>query len=356
MYSLPNAALKAVRTPEERFTNLPDYNYKPHYIQYGHLRMSYIDEQSPIFDLNSGELVYGASESEVSTEIYLCLHGQPTWGYLYRKMVPVFLASRGRRKTGGVKKLVRRRVIVPDLIGFGRSDKPLEASEYTFELHRDSILCLITRLDLKNITLVCQDWGGIIGLTIPMDMPTRFNRILAMNTCLPLAARIRPGFPIWRQWCNDRPDMIVSEILSDPHSPLGLGNANLSQAEKDAYDAPFPDITYKAGARAFPNLVPEKGVKNGPPEGLRAREWLGSPEAAYLKVFLAIGHQDPCIGSMVMRATASLFSSGCAILDLPEAGHFVQEWGQTVAAKALDYFEAVSNIDVLPPKSKSSKL
>ena len=142
----------ALRTPEDRFANLPGYPFAPHYHDGANsLRMHYLDE--------------GPREAPVA----LCLHGQPTWSYLYRKMIPAFLAA-------GL------RVVAPDFFGFGRSDKPEEDATYTFEFHRNSLIALIEALDLKRITLVCQDWGGLIGLTLPMDMANRFERLIVMNT------------------------------------------------------------------------------------------------------------------------------------------------------------------------------
>jgi pimeloyl-ACP methyl ester carboxylesterase len=146
--------IPVVRTPAQAFENLPDYRWSPEYandmLGYPGLRMAYLDE------------------SPRDAPVFLCLHGQPTWSYLYRKMIPVFLADGAR-------------VIAPDLFGFGQSDKPVNDDDYTFNFHRGS---LMAHLDLQNVTLVCQDWGGILGLTIPYEMPERFSRLLVMNTVL----------------------------------------------------------------------------------------------------------------------------------------------------------------------------
>ena len=167
-------SIDALRTPEERFSLLPAFRYQPNYVDdlpgFEQLRMAYIDEG----DRNS-------------TEVFLCLHGEPAWSYLYRKMIPVFCGA-------------GYRAIAPDLFGFGRSDKPIEELTYTFDFHRNSIIRLIEHLDLKNITLVCQDWGGILGLTIPMDMPERFKRLLVMNTAIPIGEPLSEGFAKWKRF------------------------------------------------------------------------------------------------------------------------------------------------------------
>jgi len=162
-----------LRTPEERFADLPGYRFAPHYSEalpgYAGLRMHWLDE--------------GPRGAE---RTFLCLHGQPTWSYLYRRMIPL-LAAAGR-------------VVAPDCFGFGRSDKPADEAVYSFDFHRQSLIALIEMLDLRRITLVCQDWGGLLGLTIPMDMPQRFERLLVMNTALATGARAsaraaRPAAP-----------------------------------------------------------------------------------------------------------------------------------------------------------------
>ncbi|MEM8951443.1 MAG: alpha/beta fold hydrolase, partial [Pseudomonadota bacterium] len=144
--------MDALRTPDDRFRDLPGFDFAPHYVDslpgYEGLRGHYLDEGDPTSD-----------------DVFLCLHGEPSWSYLYRKMIPVFAAA-------GI------RVIAPDWLGFGRSDKPVEDAVYSFDFHRDYMLAFIRHLDLRNITLVCQDWGGVLGLTLPMEMPDRFKRLL----------------------------------------------------------------------------------------------------------------------------------------------------------------------------------
>ncbi len=169
-------AIEALRTPEERFVNLPGWSYAPHYVDdlpgYEGLRVHYVDE--------------GPREAK---QTFLCLHGEPSWAYLYRKMAPVFLESGAR-------------VVAPDFLGFGRSDKPVDDAVYSFKFHRDLLLAFIERLDLRNMTLVVQDWGGLLGLTIPVDMPERVARLLIMNTGFP---SVRSRRRVFSPGANTRP-------------------------------------------------------------------------------------------------------------------------------------------------------
>src|SRR5260370_21197384 len=178
-------------------------------------------------------------------DVFLCLHGQPTWSYLYRRMIPVFVRAGNR-------------VLALDLFGFGRSDKPVDDSVYSFDFHRNCLIDVIEMLDLERITLVCQDWGGLLGLTIPMDMPHRFERVLLMNTALGTGDVPLPeAFIAWRTGSNPHPALAVGRLLKRtcPH---------ISDAEAAAYDAPLPDVRFKAGVPRFPN--PAAG-RAGAPRG-----------------------------------------------------------------------------------------
>lgn len=292
--------MKALRTPDERFANLPDYPFAPHYFEGASgLRMHYLDE--------------GARDAPVA----LCLHGQPTWSYLYRRMIPAFLAA-------------GTRVVAPDFFGFGRSDKPEEEATYTFEFHRNSLIDLIEALDLKRVTLVCQDWGGLIGLTLPMDMPGRFERLLVMNTALGTGdVPLGEGFLAWRAFSNSKPDMDVAALMkrSEPR---------LSDAEAAAYAAPYPDARYKAGVRRFPNLVPDHSDAGGAALSRRARdfwskEWTGP-------TFMAVGMKDPVLGPPAMRMLRKVIRGCPPPLELPEAGHFAQEAGAVIVEAAMASF------------------
>ncbi|MFX1410556.1 MAG: haloalkane dehalogenase, partial [Promethearchaeota archaeon] len=248
---------------------------------------------------------------------FLCLHGQPTWSYLYRKMIPIFV-ERGFR------------AIAPDFYGFGRSDKPVEEEVYTFEFHRNSIIQFIKNLDLLNITLVIQDWGGLIGLTLPMEMSEIFSRLLIMNTALGVGDMPLPrGFLTWRKWNNDHPDL-------EPGRLIGRACPHLTEEEKAAYNAPFPDIHYKAGVRRFPNIVPDHPEAPGAKISQQARDWLQMNWSG--ESFMAVGMQDPVLGPSVMRLVRQ-YVKGCPKpVRIKEAGHFVQEWGDVVAKKALEHF------------------
>ncbi len=249
----------------------------------------------------------------------LCLHGNPSWGYLYRHMIPEFLSA-------GL------RVVVPDLIGFGRSDKPVDEAAHTFDLHRQTLLQLIERLDLNNVMLVCQDWGGIFGLTLPMAMPQRFTRLLVMNTTL-ADGRLSEGFRQWRSYSNSQGDLAVGKMLR-------RGKPDMSAEEAAAYDAPFPDASHKAALRAFPDLVPdaERDGADAAPIVL-AREaaafwrerWQGDS-------FMAVGMQDPVLGPPVMQALRRQIRGCSEAFEVAEGGHFVQEWGGPIARAALKHF------------------
>ncbi len=298
--------MTVLRTPDERFEGLPGYSFAPNYFTLKplqdspELRVHYLDEGSR----NAGST-------------FLCLHGQPTWSYLYRKMIPVFTGVGGR-------------VVAPDLIGFGRSDKPTEENGYTFTFHREMLARFVESLDLKNITLVCQDWGGLLGLTLPMDMPDRFARLIVMNTGLGTGdVPLGEGFLAWRAFNNRSPDMDIAPLMKRS-TPV------LSDAEANAYAAPFPDASYKSGVRRFPNLVPDHPDADGAALSRRAKDWLHTQWAG--QTFMAIGMQDPVLGAPAMRALAKIIKGCPPPLEIQEAGHFVQEWGDQVAKAALAHF------------------
>jgi haloalkane dehalogenase/tRNA(adenine34) deaminase len=295
-------AIEAVRTPDVRFTGLPGFAFAPHYVDdlegYEGLRVHYLDERPT---------------SPPSGRTFLCLHGQPTWCYLYRRMIPPFLAA-------------GHRVIAPDLLGFGRSDKPVDDRIYTYTFHRNMLLRLFERLGLERVTLVVQDWGGLLGLTLPMEFPGRIDRLVLMNTGLGIGRSPGPGFDAWKAFVAARPDFDVAGLMqrSCPH---------LSAAEAAAYAAPFPDDTYRAGPRVFPAIVPVRPDMDGVDlsrraAGFLAEQWQG-------QAFMAIGMQDPVLGPTVMHALAQKIRGCLPPVELPQAGHFVQEWGEDVAARAL---------------------
>ena len=295
--------IDALRTPDDRFASLPGWPYAPHYVDdlpgYEGLRVHYVDE---------------GPEKAVRT--YLCLHGQPTWSYLYRKMIPVFLESGAR-------------VIAPDWLGFGRSDKPVADETYTFHFHRNMMVELVKRLDLQNITLVCQDWGGLLGLTLPPDMPERFERLIVMNTAIATGESPGKGFDAWKAYNASQPDMDIAALMK-------RGTSVLSDAEAAAYAAPFPDITYKAGVRRFPELVMVAPGMEGVKTSQRAADWWAREWQG--ETFMAVGGADPVLGPPAMEKLRAQIRGCPEPMLIEEAGHFVQEWGEPVARAALKAF------------------
>ncbi len=294
--------IEALRTPDERFEGLPGYPFSPNYVDslpgYEGLRMHYLDE--------------GPADA---TEIFLCLHGEPSWSYLYRKMIPVFTAA-------GI------RVIAPDHFGFGRSDKPVDEDSYSFDFHRNALIAFIEHLDLQNITLVCQDWGGVLGLTVPQDMPERFSRLLIMNTGI-LTGEVNEAFREWKAVIDSDPDVPIYQVMKD-HAP------GISDEEAQAYEAPYPDQSYKAGVRRFPALVADRPDMPGVETSAKAfpfwnQQWEG-------ETFMAIGMKDRMLGPEVMYHMKELIKGCPEPLELPNADHFVQEEGELVARKALEHF------------------
>jgi pimeloyl-ACP methyl ester carboxylesterase len=287
-----------VRTPDDRFAGLPDFPYAPRYLQWRGWRAHYLDEGK-------------------AGRTWLCLHGEPTWSYLYRRMIPALLNSGGR-------------LVAPDFIGFGRSDKPEDEAIYTFDFHRAFLLELIEKLNLTNITLVVQDWGGLLGLTLPMEMPERFERLLVMNTALAGGDQpLSEGFVAWRAYVARTPDLPCGKLMSRtcPH---------LTPRELAAYDAPFPDTRYKAGARRFPQLVAERREDPGADTARRARQWLR--DAWNGESFMAIGVKDPVLGLPVMTELRKWIRGCPEPYRVENGGHFLQEWGDEVAAAALKHW------------------
>lgn len=295
----------ALRTPDAAFDDLPDYPWQPHCVNdlpsIAGLRMHYLDE--------------GAKDAPLT---WLCLHGNPAWSYLYRKMIPIWLAA-------------GHRVVAPDLIGFGKSDKPKKDSFHQFETHRQSLLDLIERLDLQRVVLVVQDWGGILGLTLPMAAPERYKGLLVMNTTLATGEQpLSAGFLAWRDWCQSQPLFDVGKLFK-------RGNPGMSAQETAAYNAPFPDKGYRAALRSFPPMVPEFADSPGAAVSRQAQafwreDWQG-------QTFMAIGQQDPVLGEPVMRQLQSQIRGCPEPMLLPEAGHFVQEQGRAIAEAAVRHFK-----------------
>ena len=294
----------ALRTPDACFAHLPGYPWPPHYVSdlpaLAGLRLHYLDE--------------GPQDAPIT---WLCLHGNPAWSYLYRRMLPVFTAA-------------GHRVVAPDLIGFGRSDKPKKTSFHTFDGHRQVLLELVERLDLQRVVLVVQDWGGILGLTLPMALPGRFVGLLAMNTLLATGdVPLSQGFLDWRQMCADKPLFGVGRLL-------GRGNPHLGVDECAAYDAPFPDAGHRAALRAFPAMVPDHPQALGAALSRAARDFWRTDWAG--RSLLFVGAQDPVLGTPVMAQLQQTVRGCPPPVVLPQAGHFVQEHGEAIARQAVEYF------------------
>ncbi|QJC56389.1 Haloalkane dehalogenase [Polaromonas vacuolata] len=298
----------ALRTPDSAFENLPDYPWLPHYISdmpsLAGLRMHYLDE--------------GPKHRDDSALTYLCLHGNPAWSYLYRKMLPTWLAA-------------GQRIVAPDLIGFGKSDKPKKDSHHSFSQQRQSLIELVERLDLTNVVLVVQGWGGMLGLTLPMAAPERYRGLLVMNTYLACGDQPLPaGLLAWRDMCRKNSNFDVAELFARAE-PL------MSGAERMAYAAAFPDRGHRAALRAFPALVPSSLYSDGATVSRQAREfwreqWTG-------QVLMAIGEQDPVFGTSVMAQLRQDLRGCDQPMLLPYAGHFVPEDGEPLAHAALKFFQ-----------------
>ena len=294
--------MTVLRTPDDRFQNLPEYDFAPHYVTIGDTRMHYVDE--------------GAG-----AETVLCLHGEPTWSYLYRKMIPP-LAE-------------KQRVVAPDLVGFGKSDKYGAQDDYSFQLHYDKLVGLIEALDLRQITLVCQDWGGSLGLTIAANHSDRFARLVVLNTFLPTGEeKVSEAFMQWRAFSRKvGTRMQVGRLVAQTISNYALPAEIIA-----AYDAPFPDDSYKAGAAVFPSLAPISPDMPGAMEMKAAREAL-SRWRKPVQVMFSDG--DPILGG-ADRFFRRLFPTAG---DQPEitihgAGHFLQEEkGAEIAAEVIAFIE-----------------
>jgi haloalkane dehalogenase len=245
------------------------------------------------------------------------LHGEPTWGYLYRKMIPP-LADVGR-------------AVVPDLIGFGRSDKPRHPNAYSYRAHVRWLRKFILALDLQRITLICQDWGGLLGFRMLAEMPERFARVVPMNTGLPHGTVRTEAFHKWRRFSQRVGYLDVPKLIAKS------GRAHLSEAEAAAYQAPFPGAEYQTGAIAFPRLVPTHPDDPGVYENRRAVEKLRELD---LPVFMAWGDADPIMHS-AEAMLRGIFRNAAPTLWIQGAGHFIQEdAGEEVATKLCEWIRA----------------
>ncbi|MGM0564691.1 MAG: haloalkane dehalogenase [Pseudomonadota bacterium] len=292
--------MRILRTPENRFANLRGYPFLPHYVTIdGLLRMHYVDE--------------GQSDDSV----VLMLHGEPSWSYLYRHMIPV-CAKAGHR------------VIAPDLIGFGKSDKAADIGDYSYQLHVDWMHSFLNQLDLRHITLVCQDWGSLIGLRLAAEQPERFDRIVVANGMLPTGdEKIPAAFKLWQNFARYTPWLPIARIVE-------LGSARTFDGEiRRAYDAPFPSPAYKAGTRAFPVLVPTTPDNPASEANRQAWEVLKRWRKPLLTAF---SDGDPITrgGDRYLQKRIP-GAQGQAHITLP-GGHFLQEDSGPALARAINQF------------------
>ena len=297
--------MKTIRTPDERFTNLPGFPFEPHYVEVpdgegGRLRIHYVDE--------------GTREADP----VLLMHGEPSWSYLYRKMIPVIVEA-------------GYRAVAPDLVGFGRSDKPASRDDHTYQRHVDWMQGWLDDVDLRRITLVCQDWGGLIGLRLVADNPERFARVVAANTGLPTGDfPITEAFLEWRKFSREVPEFPVGQIIN-------MGTLGSPPDEViAAYEAPFPDESYKEGARILPSLVPIAPDDPAGPANRRAWEVLSAFEKPFLTAF---SDGDP-----ITRGGEQVFQNlvpgakGQPHTTIKDAGHFLQEdRGEELARVVVDF-------------------
>jgi haloalkane dehalogenase len=297
--------MKILRTPDERFEGLPGYDFAPRYLDVSasdgtRIRIHYVDE--------------GPDDGDV----VLLLHGEPSWSFLYRKMIPVIAAA-------GL------RAVAPDLIGFGRSDKPASRTDYTYQSHTDWIGEFVNERDLRDITLFCQDWGGLLGLRLAAEEPERFARIVAANTFLPTGDMpLGEAFEAWRDYSQNVDDLDIGRVVN------GGCLTDLGEDVLAGHNAPFPDDSYKQGARQFPALVPNTPDDPAAPANRKAWEVLSAWDKPFLTTF---SDSDP----ITRGADLLLQSMIPGAQDMPHTtisggGHFLQEdKGEEIAALVVDF-------------------
>lgn len=302
--------LDLVRTPETRFQNLKDFPYTPKYID-------------NLLDTDGARLCYVDEEPD-KQEVALFLHGNPTWNYCYRKMIPIMLRAGFR-------------VVAPDMIGFGRSDKPIDQTWHNWTRHYNILRNFIETLDLKNITLICHDWGGLFGLNIVPSMPERFKRIVALNTMLCTGETMPERWYRWLEYNNSQRDLDPTQCLKDC-------GCILNENEVAGFLAPYPSPLYKAAFRQFPKFIPDMPNRPGALLGKSSikfwqQDWQGES-------FVAIGTMDEILRDTTKNIASSIIRNCPEPMLIDNAGHFLFEWGDQVLAKALEHFDSKKSFTV----------
>ncbi len=295
--------MKVIKTPEERFRDMADFPYPPKFAEVSGVRMHYVEAGS-------------------GNEAVLCLHGEPTWSYLYRKMIPVLSK--------------KYRVVAPDFIGFGRSEKFTSREDYTYAMHRDSLVGFIEALDLKNIIMVVQDWGGLVGLRVAGMVAERMSRLVIMNTGLPSGEGEMPeAFMKWRQFVASSDDLPIGMIMQ------GGTVSELPPEVLAAYEAPFPGPEHKAGAKMWPLLVPVSPEDEAAPEMKAARDDLAGWDKPALVMF---SDGDPITkgGDGFFRELIPTAKQQPEII-IQGGGHFLQEdKGEEIAENIVEFMQRTS--------------
>jgi haloalkane dehalogenase len=300
--------MEFLRTTDDRFVDLPGYDFSPNYLQ--------------VDDSEGSELrVHYLDEGPGDADPVLLMHGEPSWSFLYRKIIPILVAA-------------GQRVIAPDLVGFGRSDKPSQRSDYSYQRHVDWMQSLLDQLQLDNITLVCQDWGGLIGLRLVAENPGRFARVVAANTMLPTGDHdLGQAFVDWRTFSQQVPEFPVASIVN------GATTTELDPEIQRGYDAPFPDESYKEGARQFPTLVPATPEDPAAAPNRAAWEVLSQWQKPFLTAF---SDSDPITAGV--DADMQKLIPGCqgqAHTTIENGGHFLQEdQGEALAQVVVNFIQA----------------
>ena len=294
--------MQVLRTPEERFSVIKDYPYEPHYTEIDSLRFHHI------------------AAGDQSAEPVLLLHGEPSWSYIYRKLIPILTA-------GGLY------AVAPDLVGFGKSDKPAETTDYSYQRHVDWTWSWLQAQELEDVTLVCQDWGSLIGLRLVAEHGELFKRVVVSNGGLPTGDNEMPReFKVWQRYSQRSADLPISRVVQQGTT------TELSEAALQAYEAPFPDASYKAGARIFPSLVPTAPDDPAAPANRAAWEVLRRFEKPFLTAF-SDGDPITARGDLLFRRYIP-GTKGQPHTTIKGAGHFLQEdQGEIFANVILDFVQ-----------------